>query len=87
VTADPATGPLLQNGPYRFIRHPMYAAALLLIWSSIAGHPRVGNIVVGAVATVVVALRIPAEERLLRAHYPDYADYARRTKRVIPFVL
>jgi protein-S-isoprenylcysteine O-methyltransferase Ste14 len=27
------------------------------------------------------------EEGLLRARFPEYADYARRTKRVVPFVI
>jgi len=27
-----------------------------------------------------------SEERLLRERYPEYADYARRAKRLVPFV-
>ena len=42
------------------------------------------NAPVGQAST---AVRIGAEERLVEAAYPEYADYARRTKRLIPFVL
>ncbi len=33
-----------------------------------------------------VLLRIVAEEQLLRERYREYADYAQRTKRLVPFV-
>jgi hypothetical protein len=33
VTAAPAGGSIIRRGPYRFIRHPMYSAALLFVWS------------------------------------------------------
>ena len=38
VVPAPAGGPMLIRGPYRFLRHPMYAGALLLLWSSVLGH-------------------------------------------------
>jgi len=38
-------------------------------------------------ATAMLALRIAFEERLVRRRYPEYDDYARRTRRVIPFIL
>jgi protein-S-isoprenylcysteine O-methyltransferase Ste14 len=87
VAAEPGSGPLQTHGPYAFIRHPMYAAALLLLWASILGHWSPANALVGVVVLAVVALRIPLEEARLRARYPGYAGYAARTKRVVPFVV
>jgi protein-S-isoprenylcysteine O-methyltransferase Ste14 len=87
IHAEPAEGSLLFSGPYQVIRHPMYAAALLLIWSSILGHFTAVNIVIGLIVTIVVAIRIMTEEQLLQTRYPDYAAYSRRTKRIIPFIL
>jgi protein-S-isoprenylcysteine O-methyltransferase Ste14 len=87
IHAEPAEGTLLAAGPYRFVRHPMYAAALLLIWSSILGHLSVVNIVIGLIATGVAAVRIGTEEQFLRAQYTDYAEYERKTKRIVPFVI
>ncbi len=86
VTADPGSGTLITRGPYRLIRHPMYAAALLLIWVSIAGHWSIVNLGIGAVVSVFAISRIAIEERLLLEHFPDYSDYRSRTKRIIPFV-
>jgi protein-S-isoprenylcysteine O-methyltransferase len=82
----PPGGPLLTRGPYRLIRHPMYAGAMLLLWSSILGHWSPFNAVLGLVGSIVVAIRITDEERALFAGFPEYAEYARRTKRLVPYV-
>ncbi|MBN1582778.1 MAG: isoprenylcysteine carboxylmethyltransferase family protein [Anaerolineae bacterium] len=87
IHAEPVEGLLLSIGPYRFIRHPMYAAALLLVWAGILGHLSLIPVIVGLVVTGVTAVRIVTEERFLRARYPDYAEYARRTKRIIPAII
>ena len=86
LTAEPGNGALVGRGPYRFIRHPMYAAAQLFVWVSILGHWSILNAVIGLVVTAFVLLRISAEEKLLRERYPDYAEYALRTKSIIPFI-
>ena len=78
---------MLSRGPYQFIRHPMYAAALLLIWSGILGHVSPINLIIGVIITGVVAIRIAVEEQDLRTCYPDYAEYSRITKRIIPLML
>jgi len=87
IHAEPLKGPLLSTGPYQFIRHPMYAAALLLVWSSILGHIYPINIVIGLVVTGSIAARVLEEEKFLRTQFDGYADYAQRTKRFIPFVI
>lgn len=86
VAADPSEGGLVTTGPYRFIRHPIYAAVSLFVWASVLGSPSVQTAVFAAVATIGAVVRILCEEQLLRRQYPDYASYASRTKRMIPFV-
>jgi protein-S-isoprenylcysteine O-methyltransferase Ste14 len=85
--AKPVGSTIIQAGPYRLIRHPMYAGALLILWGSIAGHASVANAGIGLVASLLVLGKIVREERLLRATLPGYVQYARSTKAVIPFVL
>jgi protein-S-isoprenylcysteine O-methyltransferase Ste14 len=86
AAANPTEGGLSTEGPYRVLRHPIYAAVLYFIWAGVASEGSLLDWALGAAATTGIAVRIYAEERLLVAAYPDYAGYAARTKRVLPFV-
>ncbi len=87
IHAEPIGQTMLRTGPYQVIRHPMYAAALLLVWSSIFGHFSPVTASIGVVVTLIIAVRIVTEDQFLRQHFPQYAQYALSTKRVIPFVI
>ena len=86
-TPVPKGGGLIRRGPYRFVRHPMYAAALLLIWATVLSHRSPSTLLIGAAVTLAAVARILDEERRLRGRYPDYADYARSTKALLPFIV
>lgn len=85
--ANPTEGGLVTTGPYRYMRHPIYAAILLFVWTGVAANASLPGVALGLIATAMLALRIALEERLVRQRYPEYEDYARRTRRVIPFIL
>ncbi len=72
VTAAPSANLIITRGPYRFIRHPMYFAALVFIWAGIAGHVSQFTLATGVVVTGVCIARVIVEERLLRAKFPRY---------------
>jgi len=76
-----------ENGPYRWVRHPMYAVALVVwFWTPLA----LGSFVALPVAVLflpVLALRLLHEEKILRRDLPGYSEYCRRTpRRLIPGV-
>ena len=86
ITAAPAGESIIMNGPYRFIRHPMYSAVLLFIWAGVASHISAFTLIIGVAATGLCIVRVMEEERLLRETYPDYLNYACSTKALIPLV-
>jgi protein-S-isoprenylcysteine O-methyltransferase Ste14 len=85
--ANPTQGRLITNGPYRYLRNPIYTGAWLVIWTGVAVHWSAVNAGLGGVAAVTLLIRIYCEEQLLRKSYPEYSDYARKTARLIPFVI
>ena len=86
AAANPTPGGLVTTGPFRYIRNPIYASVLLFAASGALAQPSLPGALWLAVLGVGVALRVGAEERLLTEQYPDYPQYARSTKRFIPFV-
>lgn len=86
VLPDPRQPRLIESGPYRWIRHPMYAAAEIVLWSGVLRHLSVATVAAGLCALAVVIVRVRDEEARLRAGVPGYAEYARRTRRIVPFV-
>ncbi len=83
ATANPTAGGLVRSGPYKYIRHPIYAAVLYFVWAGIGAHLSLASAAAGLLATTVTAVRIAAEEKLLVLTYPEYREYARTTPRVI----
>ncbi len=77
---------LNQAGPYRFMRHPDYAALILLVFGLCLGY----SSLIGLVANPLLlwpglAYRMKVEEQLLIERFGDeYRTYAQRTKQVIP---
>src|SRR5438105_1784780 len=80
-----AAAALVTSGPYRWLRHPMYCAALLLVT---AATLFTSNAVVGLGGIAMFALlaaRSRIEERRLIEKFGDaYRNYQRRTGRFVP---
>lgn len=85
--ANPTAGGLVTSGPYRWWRHPIYAAVLYFAWSAALDYRTAPALAAAMLITTGAVVRMYAEETLLLSKYPDYAAYRARTARVIPFVL
>ena len=86
VVADPTEGGLVTSGPYRYIRHPIYAAFCLFIFAGASAHWSWSAGLFGGLVLGSAVLRIFCEESLVEARYPEYAQYSVRTWRMIPYV-
>ncbi len=80
-------GELVTHGIYKFIRHPIYLGTLLFSFSApLILRSLLGLLTMTALVPMLI-LRIRLEEKVLAARFgQEFAEYARRTKRLIPFV-
>ena len=77
------------KGPYRLVRHPSYTGVLItFIGLALAVQSWGALMVLLAVFGVSYGYRMRVEERVLLSELgPDYAEYMKRTKRLIPFLI
>jgi protein-S-isoprenylcysteine O-methyltransferase Ste14 len=77
-------GSLVETGPYRFSRHPIYSGGIYFfvgwgLWTSPVAFG------LALALAVLWAFKARVEERLLGERYPGYDDYRRRTAwRLLP---
>ena len=86
VMAHPTEGGLVTNGPYRYIRHPIYSAICLFTWAGVGAHWSWGSALCGGLILGSTVVRIYCEEVLVEARYPEYSQYRATTWRMIPYV-
>ena len=79
---------LVTRGPYRLVRHPLYLGELTAVLGIVLGsrNPLWAGVAWVACLSLQLA-RTGYEERNIRAEFPEYAQYAAHTKRLIPGVL
>jgi protein-S-isoprenylcysteine O-methyltransferase Ste14 len=78
---------LIQRGPYRFVRHPIYSGLLLMVLGTAVLVGRTGGFFALLICFSGFWFKGRQEELLLTKHLPGYPEYMARTKALIPFVL
>jgi protein-S-isoprenylcysteine O-methyltransferase Ste14 len=72
--------PLMTDGPYAQVRHPMYRAAFSLAFCSLLVHPHAGQFLFAVMVTASFVGFIPFEEhQLLEARGDQYRTYMAQT--------
>jgi protein-S-isoprenylcysteine O-methyltransferase Ste14 len=88
ITATSATRQrhtLVTNGPYRWVRHPLYtfASSLFIAFGMMADNWFIA--LLGILAFTIMAIRTPREEaNLIEKFGDDYRAYMKRTGRFLP---
>lgn len=77
---------LVTDGPYRFVRHPVYLGELGACAGLVVAAPSLWNLGVAAVFVGAQAIRMRLEELALAAEFPEYAAYATQTPRIVPLL-
>jgi len=77
---------LITNGPYRFIRHPMYTAILLGSVGLLIHQFTWLRLAIVIALAIVLVVKLTWEERMLLQKFETYRDYMQRSKRLLPFI-
>jgi protein-S-isoprenylcysteine O-methyltransferase Ste14 len=79
---------LIESGPYRLVRHPIYSGILLSMAGTVLTIGSLPSVCGFALLLGAFIVKLAAEERLLTANLgPAYQDYQKRVKALIPGVV
>lgn len=78
---------VVQEGPYRFVRHPGYVGAILLGLASAVALGSLWSLIPAGLMAMAVTIRTALEDATLKRELPGYAAYASRVRyRLLPGV-
>ena len=72
------------DGPYDYIRHPMYSAVLLALLGVVVMTACPVSLLAWVALALVLDRKAVMEEKLLTEKHAEYAEYAQARKRFIP---
>lgn len=76
---------VISGGPYRFIRHPMYAAIIVLVASLALELGSWWGLIPSGTIAILFVIRTALEDRMLHAELTGYREYAAQVRyRLIP---
>jgi len=79
---------LVQRGPYRFVRHPIYTGVLIMFFATALVQSHLAGFVGVLLMFASFWIKLDREETLMLRQFPErYAAYQQGVKRIIPFVL
>jgi protein-S-isoprenylcysteine O-methyltransferase Ste14 len=76
---------LVTTGIYRWFRHPIYTAILVIVAGLFLRQSTLAVALAALVVTFYLAIKIRFEEKLLMARYPDYERYRKRSWGLVPW--
>jgi protein-S-isoprenylcysteine O-methyltransferase Ste14 len=75
---------LVQTGPYKLVRHPVYIGELISTFGVVLAQPSTTAMAIYCLLTALLIYRALQEEKLLANIFPEYETYSLRRARFIP---
>ncbi|MCF8383983.1 MAG: isoprenylcysteine carboxylmethyltransferase family protein [Chlorobium sp.] len=77
---------LVTTGVYGLVRHPLYGSQLLAALGWAVFSTSLSHLLLLLVAVIFFSFKASKEERWLTEKHPEYADYAKKTRKFIPWI-
>ena len=78
---------LVTDGPYQWIRHPMYTALLTVTLALVCASFSYVRGLYWVILLATLVVKLAYEERCLQEAFDDYDAYRLRTWRLIPWIV
>jgi protein-S-isoprenylcysteine O-methyltransferase Ste14 len=78
---------VIQDGPYRFVRHPGYVGGILLALGNALVLGSLWALIPAGIMSLLLVIRTYLEDITLQRELPGYTDYTRKVKyRLLPWI-
>lgn len=75
----PEANQIVRHGPYRFIRHPLYFAYIIMAIDEILIYQTWIICILSTLQIWLILIRAAREEKILSVHIPEYRNYSKDT--------
>ncbi len=83
----PQARKLIETGPYRVVRHPLYVSELIGAFGLVLAGLTFAKIAMFLLLVALQVYRAFQEEKLLAKVFPEYREYSSKTARFIPGII
>ena len=78
---------VLDSGPFALVRHPIYTGLIAAVVAVAVLQARPLALFGAGLFVLGFTLKARLEERFLTAEFPEYEDYRKRVRMIVPFVI
>lgn len=86
ASANSTKGKLVTNGPYKWLRHPIYTSIIYFFLACLIAFPKIETLIAVLIIVFSTYARMLFEEKSLIETYENYPEYSKKAKRLIPFL-